>query len=276
MTVIQGLLLGIVQGLTEFLPVSSSGHLVVVQALMGIEPGMTVALGVHAGTALSVLVLYGREIWGIIAGFFRGIGRRDGSAKMAICLVLTSIPAAVVGFAASDSIEHAFSSPLFAGIGFLISGAVLWYADRISTRAASARPEAGIDEARIGYKHAVAVGVAQACAVFPGVSRSGLTISSALALKFDRSFAASYSFIASLPVILGAVILWPLSNPGALSGIDLGVLALATGASFVAGLAAMVVLRRIVLQGRLRYFSYYLWTIGAITMLWQARGLLGL
>jgi len=83
-------------------------------------------------------------------------------------------------------------------------------------------------------------------------------------------------FIASLPVILGAVILWPLSNPGALSGIDLGVLALATGASFVAGLAAMVVLRRIVLQGRLRYFSYYLWTIGAITMLWQARGLLGL
>ena len=84
MTVIQGLLLGIVQGLTEFLPVSSSGHLVVAQALMAIEPSMTVALGVHAGTALYVLVIYGREICGNIAGFLRGIGRRDGRDTLAI------------------------------------------------------------------------------------------------------------------------------------------------------------------------------------------------
>lgn len=243
---------------------------------MGTVPSMTVALGVHVGTALSVLVLYGREVWAIIAGFFSGIGRRDGGAKMAICLILTSIPAAVVGFAVSESVERAFSSPLFAGAGFLISGAVLWYADQISAQAGRAREKEGIDDANISYKHALAVGVAQACAVFPGVSRSGLTISSALALKFDRGFAASYSFIASLPVILGAVILWPLANPGALSEVDLGVLLLATAASFLAGLAAMVALRRVVIKGKLRYFSYYLWTIGAITILWQARGLLGL
>jgi undecaprenyl-diphosphatase len=243
---------------------------------MGIESSITVALGVHAGTALSVLVLYGREVWGVISGFFRGMVRRDGSARIAICLVLTSIPAALVGLAASDYVERAFSSPLFVGVGFLISGAVLWYADHMSAKANTARWGESVDEANISYKHAFVVGVAQACAVFPGVSRSGLTISSALALKFDRGFAASYSFIASLPVILGAVILWPLSNPEALSAVNLEVLLLSTAASFVAGLAAMVLLRRVVVRGKLRYFSYYLWTIGAITLLWQARGLLGL
>jgi undecaprenyl-diphosphatase len=125
----------------------------------------------------------------------------------------------------------------------------------------------------------LAVGVASRAQIFPGVSRSGLTISSALALKFDRSFAASYSFIASLPVILWcSLILWPVANPGALSEVQLDLLlALATGASFVAGLAAMIVFwRRVVVRGELTYFSYYLWAIGAITILLHARGLLGL
>jgi undecaprenyl-diphosphatase len=275
LSVIQGLLLGIVQGLTEFLPVSSSGHLVVAQALMGLEPNMTVALGVHAGTALSVLVLYSGEVWEIIMGFFRGIAKRDGSAKMAICLILTSIPAALVGFAASDAVEHAFGSPLFAGIGFLISGVVLWCADCISSRQKQRKQES-INEGNIGYKQALGVGVAQACAIFPGVSRSGLTISSALALKFERGFATSYSFIASLPVIVGSLILWPVANPGALAEVQLGTLLLAVAASFVSGLAAMIFLRRVVVRGKLTYFSYYLWAIGIITILLHARGLLGL
>ncbi len=255
---------------------SSSGHLAIAQALLGLKPSVTVALGVHVGTALSVLVLYGGEVGKVIQGFFRGIARRDGSAKLALCFVVTSIPAALVGVVASDGVERAFSSPLFVGVGFLISGLALWYADRLSSQSSQANPEDQVDEDDIGYKHALGVGIAQACAVFPGVSRSGLTISSALGLNFDRDFAASYSFIASLPVILGAAILWPLSNPGALAAVDAGVLLLATGASFAAGLVAMVLLRKTVVGGKLRYFSYYLWVIGAVTILSQARGLLGL
>ena len=126
MTTLQAVVLGVIQGLTEFLPVSSSGHLALAQMIMGVQPSVTFALGVHAGTALAVLALYGRDVWHIITGFFRGIAYRDGSARLALCLVFTSIPAAIVGFAASDAVESAFGSPMFVAIGLLISGVVLW------------------------------------------------------------------------------------------------------------------------------------------------------
>jgi len=280
LTTFQAIVLGVIQGLTEFLPVSSSGHLALAQMIMGIEPSVTFALGVHAGTALAVLALYGRDVWRIIVGFFRGIAHRDGSARLALCLVFTSIPAAIVGFAASDAVEAAFGSPVFVAIGLLISGIVLWVT---GSRAASAPGPASasgrlarrsVTERTITYGQALGVGAAQAIAVFPGVSRSGMTISGALGLGFDRSFAAAYSFIASLPVILGAVVLWPVSNPNALSSLHLPSLAAGAIASFVSGMAAMIILRRIVQHGKLRRFSYYLWAVGLAVILWEARGLL--
>jgi undecaprenyl-diphosphatase len=117
------------------------------------------------------------------------------------------------------------------------------------------------------------VGISQALAVFPGVSRSGMTISGALGLGFDRAFAATYSFIASLPVILGAVALWPISNPDALASIHLPSLAAGAAASFVSGVVAMLALRSIVQHGKLRRFSYYLWALGLAAILWETRGL---
>jgi undecaprenyl-diphosphatase len=273
LTTLQAIVLGVIQGLTEFLPVSSSGHLALAQMIMGVEPSVTFALGVHAGTALAVLSLYGRDVWGIIVGFFRGIANRDGSARMALCLILTSIPAAIVGLAASDAVEAAFSSPMFVAIGLLISGVVLWVTGgrAASTSGRSARRL--VTSRNITYGHALGVGVAQAIAVFPGVSRSGMTISGALGLGFDRTFAAAYSFIASLPVILGAVALWPVSNPDALASLDLPSLAVGAVASFVSGIAAMMVLRSVVQHGKLRRFSYYLWAVGLLVILWETRGL---
>jgi undecaprenyl-diphosphatase len=267
MTTVQAIILGVVQGLTEFLPVSSSGHLALAQRVMGIRPSVTFALGVHAGTALAVLALYGRDVRRMIVGFFRGITRRDGSARLALCLVVTSIPAAVVGFAASDAVEAAFSSPLSVGIGLQLSGIVLWAVDahRASRRA--------VTERTITYRQALGVGIAQAIAVFPGISRSGMTISGALGLGFDRAFAAAYSFIASLPVILGAVVLWPISNPDALAALDPKPLIVAMVASFASGIAAMLVLRSIVQRGKLRGFSYYLWAVGLAAILWETKGL---
>ncbi|OPZ51279.1 MAG: Undecaprenyl-diphosphatase [Firmicutes bacterium ADurb.BinA052] len=272
MTTPQAIVLGVIQGLTEFLPVSSSGHLALAQMIMGVEPSVTFALGVHAGTALAVLALYGRDAWGIIVGLFRGISYRDGSARMALCLVLTSIPAAIVGLAASDAVEAAFSSPMFVAIGLMISGAVLWVTGgRAASPGRSARRR--VTSRTITYGHALGVGAAQAIAVFPGVSRSGMTISGALGLGFDRTFAAAYSFIASLPVILGAVALWPISNPDALASLHLPSLAVGAVASFVSGIAAMLVLRSIVQHGKLRKFSYYLWAVGLAVILWETRGL---
>lgn len=273
MTTFQAIVLGVIQGLTEFLPVSSSGHLALAQMIMGVEPSVTFALGVHAGTALAVLALYGRDVWGIIAGFFRGIACRDGSARLALCLVLTSIPAAIVGLAASDAVEAAFSSPMFVAIGLLISGVVLWVTGGRVVSASGRSARRSVTERTITYSQALGIGAAQAIAVFPGVSRSGMTISGALGLGFDRTFAAAYSFIASLPVILGAVALWPVSNPDALASLHLPSLVAGAVASFVSGIAAMLVLRSVVQHGRLRRFSYYLWAVGLAVILWETRGL---
>lgn len=240
--------------------------------IMGVEPSVTFALGVHAGTALAVIALYGRDIVSMIAGFLRGVTRRDGSARLAVCLILTSIPAAIVGFAASDAVEAAFGSPLFVAIGLLLSGVVLWMA---GGRAASNSGRAArrlVTGRTITYGQAIGVGVAQAVAVFPGVSRSGMTISGALSLGFDRSFAAAYSFIASLPVILGAIILWPVTNPGAIASAHLPSLAVGAAASFVSGVAAMLILRRVVQEGKLRRFAYYLWAVGLAVIAWETRG----
>ncbi len=271
MTTLQAIVLGVIQGLTEFLPVSSSGHLALAQMIMGVQPSVTFVLGVHAGTALAVLALYGRDVWHMITGFFRGIARHDGSARLAVCLVLTSIPAAIVGFAASDAVEAAFGSPIFVGSGLVLTGGVLWVTGgRATLGRASRRLVTG---RTITYGQALGVGVAQAIAVFPGVSRSGMTISGALGLGFDRAFAAAYSFIASLPVILGAVALWPISNPNALASLHLPSLAAGAIASFVSGVAAMLALRSIVQHGKLRRFSYYLWAVGIAAILWEARGL---
>lgn len=274
MTTLQATMLGIVQGLTEFLPVSSSGHLVLAQSIMGIEPGVTFDLGVHVGTAFAVLAVYGRDVVRIIAGLFRGILRRDGSARLALCLFITSIPAAMVGLLAGDAVESAFASPAFVGGGLILSGFVLWCSDRLMAGSPRRSKRGGSLGCSMSYGQAFGVGVGQALAVFPGVSRSGLTIASGVGVGLERSFAATYSFIASLPVIAGAAVLWPIRNGSGIASADLRFIATGALASFVSGVVAIALLRKLIQQARLRVFAYYLWAVGTATILWTARGLL--
>lgn len=248
---------------------SSSGHLALASWALGVNAGLSLAIGVHFGTALAVIALYWRQIVRIISGFFRGVAKRDGSARLAGCLVITSIPAAVVGLLSEDAVDRAFSSPTFVAVGLLITGAVLWF---IQGRTAH-EPRRAKRSADITYGQAGAIGVAQAIAILPGVSRSGLTISSALAVGLDRESAAEYSFIASLPVILGGVILYPFTSGQGLASMASPSIAVAAAAAAVSGAVAIVVLRNLVKQGRLRYFSYYVWAVGIITLLLRAGGM---
>ncbi len=249
------------------MPVSSSGHLALAGWVLGVDSGLSVAIGVHFGTALAVVALYWRPIIDIIAGFFRGVTKRDGSARLAGCLVVTSIPAAVIGLIAEDAVDRAFSSPAFVAVGLLITGVVLWFVQtpRNSKRATRS--------AEINYAQAGAIGLAQAVAILPGVSRSGLTISSALAVGLERQFAAEYSFIASLPVILGGVILYPFTSGQGLASMASQSILMAAAAAALSGAFAIVFLRNLVRQGKLRYFSYYVWAVAIITLLLRAGGM---
>ncbi|MGH7658251.1 MAG: undecaprenyl-diphosphate phosphatase, partial [Gemmatimonadales bacterium] len=180
----QGLILGLVQGLTEFLPVSSSGHLVVAQGLVGFQPsGVAFEVSLHVATLLSVLVVYRERVTTLAGGILRG--DRD-SLRYVGLLLLASVPAGIVGIALKDFFESAFSSYLTVGIDFLVTAAILF-----STRWVIARA----DRKEISPLAAFGIGCAQAVAILPGVSRSGTTIAAAIWGKIDPAKAAEFSFL---------------------------------------------------------------------------------
>jgi len=194
MTLWQGILLGLVQGLTEFLPVSSDGHLAVIGHVAGVHtPGVFVEVALHVATLGSILVVYGRRFWQLAVGVFR---RQPDALRYAGLLIIGMIPAGLVGVFLEHLIERAFDSLWAAGIGFLVTGALLW-----STRHRSLPSEGAAQPTPAG---ALIIGLAQALALQPGVSRSGITITAARALRMTRESAARFSFLLSLPVIAGA------------------------------------------------------------------------
>ena len=197
MSILSAIILGAVQGLTEFLPVSSSGHLVLLQKIFGIsEPAMFFDTMVHAGTLLAVFVVLRRDIWAIL---------RRPVQPLTGWLILATVPAVVAALLLGDAIEHAFESGQFLGFCFLATAALLVTAELLSRRARFTRGLAKAEDMR--WLDAVVIGVLQAIAIAPGLSRSGATISGALFRKLDREFAARFSFLMSIPAILGAVVL---------------------------------------------------------------------
>jgi undecaprenyl-diphosphatase len=238
--------LGAVQGLTEFLPVSSSGHLVLLQKLMGLGDeviGVTVVL--HIGTLASLAVFFFKDI---IAAM------RDVRTLMLIAAV--TIITGVVGMTGKHFFEQLFLSTTAVGIGWCITGVVLWYAGR---RPASRRDLVDIIDA-------AAMGAAQAVAIAPGVSRSGLTIASLILRKLNRVTAFKFSFIAGIPAILAAAMLEMREVGNAVSAAPMA-MAAGCAVSFVTGLTALWVLRRATLSARLHYFGIYCGVLGIITLL---------
>ena len=259
MTLWQGIVLGLVQGLTEFLPVSSSGHLVVVEGLTGVKvPGVFVEVALHAATLGSVLVLYGRRLWEIARGAVRG----DGAALRAVALLtVATIPAGVVGGLYHETIEREFHSLVFVGAGFVITGFVLWSTRRLQG-----------DRGAPGYGGALGIGLAQAVAVLPGISRSGSTVSAALWARLAPVGAAEFSFLMAVPVIAGAVVLEGRHATVELGTVGVIPLAVSCAVALVSGIWSIRFLVALLRRGRFHAFAPYCWCLGALTLayaLWR-------
>lgn len=200
MEYVQAIVLGIVQGVSEFLPVSSSGHLVIVQKLLGIdEGGLTLSVALHFGSLLAVVVVLWREWWLMARALFGQAGDENAFGRhLFLMLVLASLPVAVVGFFIRDYIDSAFSSVYIPGLMLLVTGVLLWYADR--TKATDS-----LRQMTVG--RALTMGMGQALALLPGLSRSGTTMATGIFAGLKREEAARFSFLMAVPAIFGASLL---------------------------------------------------------------------
>ena len=249
MSYLDALILGVVQGLTEFLPVSSSGHLVMAQTFLGVPaPGVFLEVALHVATLLSVIVVYRARLLELVVG---GARRERDALRYIGMLVLATVPVAVIGLLFKDPIEAAFDTPYVTGFMLLVTGLILWS----TTWAARERPAT---EPRTGQ--ALAMGLAQCLALLPGISRSGTTIATGLWLELDGERAAEFSFLMSLPAIAGAAILQATDLGGGVS-VD-GPLIAAFFTALVAGVAAIKSLVWLVRRRGFHYFAPYVWGVG--------------
>lgn len=202
MTLFEIIILAIIQGLTEFLPISSSAHLILPSAVLGWHnQGLAYDVAVHVGSLLAVMIYFRQDIMRLLAAWFRqGFSQQQSSdSKLAWWVILATIPAVIAGFILKDVIEQYGRSALVIACTTIIFGLLLWYADRKATMQKSLE--------QITWKNALFIGLAQAIAVIPGTSRSGITMTAGLLLGLNRESAARFSFLLSIPIILGAGLL---------------------------------------------------------------------
>ncbi len=262
------IVLAIVQGITEFLPVSSSGHLVIGGVLLGVgesDKDILFETAVHAGTLGAVIVYYRSRLSGLarslaawIGSGFRAEGQvRDDVAYIGL-IALGSVPAAVIGLSLRGPLTSAFGSPLLASVLLVVTGVFLLFSRGRHGRSA------------IGWKIAILIGLAQAVAILPGCSRSGLTITTAMICGLGFSAAAEFSFLLSIPAIIGALLLEAVSAGPGLTGSEVAVLAVSAAVAFASGYAALRLLVWILGRGRFHRFSWYLIPAGTAAFIWFA------
>jgi undecaprenyl-diphosphatase len=264
MTAFHAIVLGIVQGATEFLPVSSSGHLILVPQLLGWpDQGLAFDAAVHLGTVLALLIYFTGDLRRLAVGILEG---RPADRRLAAGVVLGSIPAGLAGLAFQRVIESRLRSVTVVAVSTILWALVLWWADR---QAAGNRVH---DLRDVGVGRGLMVGVAQPLALIPGTSRSGITLSAGLFAGLDRATAARFAFLLGLPITMAAGLLEASSLVRAGStGDGLGVIALGVATSFVAGLAAIRFLVSYLQRRTLLGFVVYRIVLGAI-LLWVTRG----
>lgn len=249
MTLWEAVVLGVVQGATEFLPVSSSGHLVLTQELMGLAiPGVVFEVAVHLATLLSILLVYRARVARLVSGAFR---LEVDAWRYLGFLVAATIPAAVLGLLFEDQIEAVFDDPRVTAVAFLVTGAVLW-----STRAAVRRSP----ESAPFLRSAVIMGLAQALALVPGISRSGTTVAAGLWAGVAGREAAAFSFLMAVPAIAGAAVLKLPEVAGA--GIPVGTLLAGSAAAAVTGVLAIQTFVHLLSRQAFHRFAWYLWPLG--------------
>lgn len=258
---LEAILLGIIQGLTEFLPVSSSGHLELAKVMFGYdktaEESMLLTVILHAATALSTIVIFRKEIIEIIKGLFSWEKEQvEFSGK----IILSMIPAAIVGVLFDEQMEKLFDKQiLLVGLMLIVTGVLLFFADRTKNT-----------NKKVSWSNAFIIGLSQMVAILPGISRSGATISTSVLLGIDRTRAAKFSFLMVVPLILGKMAKDILSGDISYAQGDLVPLMAGFGAAFVTGLVACTWMIALVKKSKLSYFAYYCFAVAAFAI---AKGL---
>jgi len=258
MNIIEAVVLGIIQGLTEFLPVSSSGHLVLFQQLFGIKGDMALTFDValHVGTLCAVFVVYWKKIWEMIKHPF---------SKLPVYIVLGTIPTVIIALLFKDAIEGHYAGGALLGPGFIFTGLILIGAERIGNGRKDIKEMKLMDS--------LLIGAGQGLALMPGVSRSGMTITTGLALGLERGFAADYAFLLSIPAILGGAFLDVLDvvrgETAAITSIGIVPLVAGVTAAAVTGFAAIKVMLSAVKKMKLKYFALYVIVLGILVVIAQ-------
>ncbi|SHJ20864.1 undecaprenyl-diphosphatase [Mesonia phycicola] len=257
MEVLDALILGIIQGLTEFLPVSSSGHLELGKAILGDnsipEESLLFTVVMHFATALSTIVVFRKDIWEILRGLLQF--KWNEETQFSLKIIISMIPAAIVGVLFEEQLEQLFgSSVLLVGFMLIITALLLWLADKAKN---TGKP--------VSYSNALVIGLAQAIALLPGISRSGSTISTSVLLGNDKTKAARFSFLMVVPLILGKIakdlLDGELTHTGNSTGLIVGFIA-----AFVSGLFACTWMIALVKKSKLSYFAIYCLIVGVIAI----------
>lgn len=275
MNLLQVIMLGIVQGLTEFLPVSSSGHLAVTQMLLGVPEDRIFFLTVmlHVGTLFSVIVVYWNDLLNIVLEFFRmlsDLGRGKGPGldneyrRLGLFIIVGTIPTGLMGLLLKDVFASFYTSRLIIGFSLLITGSLLWFAEHGNRKSTSSLKTLGA----MTWKNAFLVGVFQGFAITPGISRSGSTIAGALFQGINKETATRFSFLLSFPAITAATLLESKDvMTYGMGDVTLPLLLAGIAASFLAGTFAIRSLINLIKKEKLFYFSYYTWTVGTIVII---------
>lgn len=243
---IKYIFLGIVQGLTEFLPVSSSGHLVVAQKILGIHSNeLAVSVILHLGTLLAIIIFFRRDILNLL--------RNPKLLGLAFVVVIIT---GIIGVLGKDSFERLFSSVKAVGVAWIFTGLIL-----ISTK-----KFIRLDREKLELKDALVLGLTQSLAIVPGISRSGITISTLFSRKIERKLAFTFSFLVSIPVILGAALLEARKIESAFHADIINLMA-GFIFSFLTGILALAILKRVINKGKFYYFGYYCLFMAVVTLL---------
>ena len=260
----QALILAIVQGLTEFLPISSSAHLVLPSQLLGwADQGLAFDVAVHVGTLMAVLLYYRQDLWQMAVAFFGSLTGRGASddSRLVWWLGFATVPAGVVGLAGGDFIEGEMRTILVIATTTLVFGVLLGYADRLAQKKPGNNP--------LTLPMALMIGLAQALAPVPGVSRSGITITAGLLLGMSRTDAARFSFLLSIPIIASAGTLKAIELVRSGAAVDWGLLAMGVAASAITAYLCIAVFLRLLDRVGLMPFVYYRIALaGVLYLVW--------
>ena len=272
MTYFEAIILGLVQGLAEFLPISSSGHLALLQNWFGIDETKVLLFTVllHVGTLISVFIVYWKDIWELIVELCitikdlctgKGLRLQERPVrKLGVMIIVATIPTAIIGLVFNDFFDSLYTSVIPIGIGLIITGFLLLIAERMNSGNRTIE--------NMNLRNAIFIGCVQGVAICPGISRSGSTLFGSLVCNLDRKFAVKFVFLISIPSILGSAILEaPEAIEAGVTASELGPVIVGMVVAAIAGLAAIKGMIKIVQDKKLIWFSYYVWILGAIVVL---------